>query len=61
MGPGGYVESLAFPSGVGSRALVIVRFVFDAGADGPPLTDMDRITEESGRSARGEHRPVGTR
>ncbi|MET7354748.1 DUF2510 domain-containing protein [Streptomyces mirabilis] len=45
VGPGGYVESLAFPSGVGSRALVIVRFVFDAGADGPPLTDMDRITE----------------
>ncbi|MER5827756.1 DUF2510 domain-containing protein [Streptomyces mirabilis] len=53
VGPGGYVESLAFPSGVGSRALVIVRFVFDAGADGPPLTDMDRITEGI--------RPVGTR
>ncbi|MFE2490476.1 DUF2510 domain-containing protein [Streptomyces mirabilis] len=53
VGPGGYVESLAFPSGVGSRALVIVRFVFDAGADGPPLTDMDRITEGI--------RPVATR
>jgi hypothetical protein len=53
VGPGGYVESLAFPSGVGSRALVIVRFVFDAGADGPPLTDMDRITEGI--------RPVSTR
>ncbi|MGW1499258.1 DUF2510 domain-containing protein [Streptomyces mirabilis] len=53
VGPGGYVESLAFPSGVGSRALVIVRFAFDAGADGPPLTDMDRITEGI--------RPVGTR
>ncbi|MFF7885079.1 DUF2510 domain-containing protein [Streptomyces sp. NPDC020794] len=52
-GPGGYVESLAFPSGVGSRALVIVRFVFDAGADGPPLTDMDRITQGI--------RPVGAR
>jgi hypothetical protein len=52
-GPGGYVESLAFPSSVGSRALVIVRFAFDAGADGPPLTDMDRITEGI--------RPVGTR
>ncbi|MFF2509979.1 DUF2510 domain-containing protein [Streptomyces sp. NPDC058086] len=52
-GPGGYVESLAFPAGVGSRALVIVRFVFDAGADGPPLTDMDRITQGI--------RPVGTR
>jgi hypothetical protein len=53
VGPGGYVESLAFPSGVGSRALVIVRFVFDAGADGPPLTDMDRITQRI--------RPAGTR
>jgi hypothetical protein len=52
-GPGGYVESLAFPPSVGSRALVIVRFAFDAGADGPPLTDMDRITEGI--------RPVGTR
>jgi hypothetical protein len=45
VGPGGYVESLAFPSSTGSRALVVVRFAFDAGADGPPLTDMDRITE----------------
>ncbi|MFD9509607.1 DUF2510 domain-containing protein [Streptomyces mirabilis] len=53
VGPGGYVESLAFPSGVGSRALVVVRFAFDAGADGPPLTDMDRITEGI--------RPVDTR
>ncbi|MER5470822.1 DUF2510 domain-containing protein [Streptomyces sp. NPDC002685] len=45
VGPGGYVESLAFPSSVGSESLVIVRFAFDAGADGPPLSDMDRITE----------------
>ncbi|MFD5521895.1 DUF2510 domain-containing protein [Streptomyces sp. NPDC127066] len=45
VGPGGYVESLAFPSSVGSQSLVIVRFAFDAGADGPPLSDMDRITE----------------
>lgn len=45
VGPGGYVESLAFPSTVGTQALVIVRFAFDAGADGPPLTDMDRITD----------------
>lgn len=52
VGPGGYVESLAFPSSVGSGALVIVRFAFDAGIDGPPLTDMDRITEGI--------RPVGT-
>ncbi|MEU0782460.1 DUF2510 domain-containing protein [Streptomyces sp. NPDC006173] len=44
VGPGGYVESLAFPSSVGTQALVIVRFAFDAGADGPPLSDMDRIT-----------------
>src|SRR5262249_20784825 len=29
-GPGGYVQSLAFPSSVGTEAPVIVRFVFDA-------------------------------
>jgi hypothetical protein len=45
VGPGGYVESLAFPSSVGSESLVIVRFAFDAGDDGPPLSDMDKITE----------------
>ncbi|WP_406350874.1 DUF2510 domain-containing protein [Streptomyces sp. NBC_00658] len=44
-GPGGYVQSLAFPSSTGSQALVIVRFAFDAGEDGPPLSDMDRITK----------------
>ncbi|MGW3288302.1 DUF2510 domain-containing protein [Streptomyces sp. NPDC001002] len=44
-GPGGYVESLAFPASVGTESPVLVRFVFDAGADGPPLADMDRITE----------------
>ncbi|MEV0221477.1 DUF2510 domain-containing protein [Streptomyces sp. NPDC050704] len=44
-GPGGYVQSLAFPSSVGSEAPVMVRFVFDAGEDGPPLADMDRITK----------------
>jgi hypothetical protein len=43
-GPGGYVQSLVFPSSVGSEAPVLVRFVFDAGPDGPPLADMDRIT-----------------
>ncbi|MFE7167726.1 DUF2510 domain-containing protein [Streptomyces sp. NPDC057616] len=42
-GPGGYVESLAFPSTVGTEAPVIVRFVFDAGEAGPPVADMDRI------------------
>ncbi|MET7887512.1 DUF2510 domain-containing protein [Streptomyces avermitilis] len=44
-GPGGYVQSLAFPSSAGSEAPVLVRFAFDAGADGPPLTDMDKITK----------------
>ncbi|MET9563072.1 DUF2510 domain-containing protein [Streptomyces tauricus] len=44
-GPGGYVQSMAFPSSVGSESLVMVRYVFDAGAEGPPLADMDRITE----------------
>ena len=44
-GPGGYVESLAFPSSVGSPAPVLVRLAFDTGADGPPLAGMDRITK----------------
>ncbi|MFE6522814.1 DUF2510 domain-containing protein [Streptomyces sp. NPDC057794] len=44
-GPGGYVQSLVFPSSVGTESPVLVRFVFDAGADGPPLADMDRITK----------------
>ncbi|MEV5431303.1 DUF2510 domain-containing protein [Streptomyces sp. NPDC052701] len=44
-GPGGYVQSLVFPSSVGTESPVLVRYVFDAGGDGPPLTDMDRITE----------------
>ncbi|MFD5818502.1 DUF2510 domain-containing protein [Streptomyces sp. NPDC127038] len=44
VGPGGYVESLAFPSSVGSQSLVVVRFAVDAGPDGPPLSDLDRIT-----------------
>ncbi|GHF82652.1 DUF2510 domain-containing protein [Streptomyces griseosporeus] len=43
-GPGGYVQSLAFPSSVGTGAPVLVRLVFDAGPDGPPLSLMDRIT-----------------
>ncbi|MDO0916258.1 DUF2510 domain-containing protein [Streptomyces sp. DT2A-34] len=43
-GPGGYVQSLAFASPVGTEAPVIVRYVFDAGEDGPPLADMDRFT-----------------
>ncbi|MER6539398.1 hypothetical protein ABT215_37590, partial [Streptomyces sp900105755] len=44
-GPGGYVQSLAFPSDTGVPAPVVVRFVFDAGPDGPPLADMDKITK----------------
>ncbi|MFI9613863.1 DUF2510 domain-containing protein [Streptomyces sp. NPDC052023] len=44
-GPGGYVQSLAFQSSVGTEAPIVVRYVFDAGPDGPPLADMDRITD----------------
>ncbi|MFE6164703.1 DUF2510 domain-containing protein [Streptomyces sp. NPDC056486] len=44
-GPGGYVQSLAFPSSRGSEALVIVRFAIDAGGEAPPLSDMDKITK----------------
>lgn len=44
-GSGGYVQSLAFPSSVGSEAMVIVRFAIDAGTEAPPLSDMDEITE----------------
>ncbi|MFD3943926.1 DUF2510 domain-containing protein [Streptomyces sp. NPDC058579] len=43
-GPGGYVQSLAFPSPTGSESPVVVRFVFDAGPDGPSLALMDEIT-----------------
>ncbi|QOV41133.1 DUF2510 domain-containing protein [Streptomyces ferrugineus] len=44
-GPGGYVQSLAFRSSVGTESPVVVRYVFDAGEDGPPLADMDRFTK----------------
>ncbi|MET9430187.1 DUF2510 domain-containing protein [Streptomyces sp. NPDC003036] len=43
-GPGGYVQSLAFPSPSGTGAPVVVRFAFDAGPEGPPLALMDEIT-----------------
>ncbi|MGW3088706.1 DUF2510 domain-containing protein [Streptomyces sp. NPDC001108] len=43
-GPGGYVQSLVFPSTVGSEAPVIVRYAFDAGREGPPLALMDTLT-----------------
>ncbi|MFB6874091.1 DUF2510 domain-containing protein [Streptomyces sp. NPDC056323] len=44
-GPGGYVQSLVFPSPTGSESPVIVRYAFDAGPDGPPLQLMDTITK----------------
>ncbi|TQK43441.1 uncharacterized protein DUF2510 [Streptomyces sp. SLBN-118] len=42
-GPGGYVQSLVFPSSVGSESMVIVRFAFDASPKAPKLADMDKI------------------
>ncbi|MER5292836.1 DUF2510 domain-containing protein [Streptomyces pharetrae] len=56
-GPGGYVQSLAFQSSVGTESPVVVRYVFDAGEDGPPLDDMDRITK--GIRVRGDTDPGG--
>lgn len=44
-GPGGYVQSLVFPSTVGTESPILVRYVFDAGEDGPPLAGMDHITK----------------
>ncbi|MEX1652796.1 DUF2510 domain-containing protein [Streptomyces pseudovenezuelae] len=44
-GTGGYVQSPALtPDRGGPPGAVVVRFAFDAGPDGPPLADMDRIT-----------------
>ncbi|MFC7310623.1 DUF2510 domain-containing protein [Streptomyces monticola] len=43
-GPGGHVQSLAFPAPGGAGAMVVVRFAFDAGPDGPPLSVIDEIT-----------------
>ncbi|MER7110432.1 DUF2510 domain-containing protein [Streptomyces sp. NPDC000229] len=43
-GPGGYVQSLVFPSSLGSESPVIVRFAFSAGPGALPLTTMDEIT-----------------
>lgn len=44
-GPGGYVQSLALPApSSGAGAMVVVRFAFDAGSDGPPLSLIDKIT-----------------
>ncbi|WLQ47292.1 DUF2510 domain-containing protein [Streptomyces poriferorum] len=44
-GPGGYVQSLVFPSAVGSESPVVVRYAFDAGPDGVPLALMDTLTQ----------------
>ncbi|MHC0428600.1 DUF2510 domain-containing protein [Streptomyces sp. O3] len=45
-GPGGYVQSLVFPSTIGTESLVVVRFAFDAGSAGPKLSRMDEITKD---------------
>lgn len=42
-GPGGYVQSLVLPSSRGTGAPVLVRFALDAGPDGPPVDDIDKI------------------
>ncbi|MFD3824198.1 hypothetical protein, partial [Streptomyces sp. NPDC058625] len=44
-GPGGYVQSLVFPSTVGTGAPIVVRYVFEAGDGAPPPADMDRLTK----------------
>lgn len=42
-GPGGYVQTLAFPSPAGTGALMVVRFAFDAGPSAPGLEVMDEV------------------
>ncbi|MFK4068877.1 DUF2510 domain-containing protein [Streptomyces sp. NPDC029674] len=44
-GDGGYVQSLAFASSVGSESMVIVRFNVGAGDDAPPVSVLDEITD----------------
>ncbi|MGW4236722.1 DUF2510 domain-containing protein [Streptomyces sp. NPDC004749] len=46
-GPGGYVQSLVFPSARGSESPVVVRFAFDKGPESRtvPPGMMDTITE----------------
>ncbi|ESQ02459.1 MULTISPECIES: DUF2510 domain-containing protein [Streptomyces] len=44
-GEGGWVQSLAFRSSVGSEAMVVVRFAFDAGSEGPPLSLIDTVVK----------------
>ncbi|MFE9119297.1 DUF2510 domain-containing protein [Streptomyces sp. NPDC007172] len=59
-GPGGCVESLAFPSTVGSQSMVIARFAFDAGPDGPPLALIDTVTRGIAPIGGGQNGGVGT-
>ncbi|MFJ8822033.1 DUF2510 domain-containing protein [Streptomyces sp. NPDC102467] len=44
-GPGGYVQSVVFPSSVGSQSLVAVRCTLDASDASPPLADLDTIVK----------------
>ncbi|BBC37880.1 hypothetical protein SGFS_091740 [Streptomyces graminofaciens] len=44
-GPGGYVQSLVFPSSSGSGAPVLVRFALDARDEAPPVDDIDEIVK----------------
>ncbi|WP_338694632.1 DUF2510 domain-containing protein [Streptomyces sp. Q6] len=44
-GPGGYVQSVVFPSSLGTEALVAVRCTLDASEASPPLTDLDTIVK----------------
>ncbi|MFF3644745.1 DUF2510 domain-containing protein [Streptomyces sp. NPDC002564] len=44
-GAGGYVQSLAFASSVGSESMIIVRFAVGAGDGAPPVSVMDEITD----------------
>ncbi|MFE7803409.1 DUF2510 domain-containing protein [Streptomyces sp. NPDC057430] len=43
-GPGGWVQSLALPATTGPDSMVVIRYAFDAGPDGPPLSLMEEIT-----------------
>lgn len=56
-GPGGHVQSMVFPSSIGTEAPIVVRYVFESGEGAPPLSDMDRITR--GIRAAGDADPGG--
>ncbi|MEV0442777.1 DUF2510 domain-containing protein [Streptomyces spectabilis] len=44
-GPGGYVQSVSFPSSSGSEAMVVVRISVDAAEGAPPLSDIDEVVD----------------